>query len=108
MNMIWGVSAVVLAVVTVLYNLPKAQAVPGFVRYLPVLNAVLNFTCSVLLITSYVYIRKKKVTIHKKLNITAFVLSSLFLVSYILFIRSDLKPNFPTTTPSALFTCSFL
>ena len=99
MNLIWVVSAVVLGLVIVLFNLPKAKEVPGFVPYLPKLNAVLNFTCSVLLITSYYFIRKKKVNIHKRLNIIAFFLSSLFLLSYVLFHAFGVETKFPADNP---------
>ncbi|WP_419803608.1 DUF420 domain-containing protein [Mucilaginibacter sp.] len=49
------------------------------------LNAVLNGTCSILLVLSLYFIKKKNIIMHKRINITAFVLSSLFLVSYIIF-----------------------
>jgi len=46
---------------------------------------VLNGTCSILLLLSLFFIKQKNIAMHKRINITAFVLSSLFLVSYILF-----------------------
>ncbi|MGI4803163.1 MAG: DUF420 domain-containing protein, partial [Janthinobacterium lividum] len=49
------------------------------------LNAVLNGTCSILLLLSLYFIKQKNIVMHKRINITAFVLSSLFLVSYIIF-----------------------
>src|ERR1700743_2315978 len=82
-----GVSAFVFVVVVVLNRklIPAPAQVPAFVAYLPKLNAVLNGTCSLLLLTSLYFIKRKQITIHKRLNITAFCLSSLFLVSYIMF-----------------------
>ncbi len=65
--------------------LPRPAVVPSFAIYLPKLNAVLNGTCSVLLLLSLYFIKQKNITVHKRINITAFILSSLFLVSYILF-----------------------
>ena len=65
--------------------LPRPQVVPSFTIYLPMLNAVLNGTCTVLLLFSLYFIKSKNIRVHKRLNITAFILSSLFLVSYILF-----------------------
>ncbi len=47
------------------------------------LNATLNGSCSVLLIFSLMAIKKRNIALHKKLNLTAFVLSSLFLISYV-------------------------
>lgn len=73
------------AVVTVLNQkwLPHPETFPGFIFKLPMLNAILNGTCSVLLIFSLWAIRKRNIGLHKKLNLTAFVLSALFLVSYV-------------------------
>lgn len=92
-------SAVVFAVVAVLYQLPKAAAIPDWAKWLPLLNAALNGTCSTLLIASYAAIRKKQVTLHRRLNITAFVLSSLFLVSYIIFHSFGVETRFPEDDP---------
>src|SRR5690349_15307087 len=83
LNGIFILSAIVLVLVIILGMLPQAKEIPSYVKYLPKLNAILNGTCSVLLITSYYYIRKKNVTMHKKLNIITFVLSSIFLLSYV-------------------------
>ncbi len=82
-----AVSVFVFAVVLVLNRklIPAPATVPSFTHYLPMLNAILNGTCSILLLTSLYFIMHKKITIHKRINITAFCLSSLFLVSYILF-----------------------
>jgi putative membrane protein len=65
--------------------LPRPATVPSFAIYLPKLNAVLNGTCSILLLLSLYFIKRKNIIVHKRINITAFILSSVFLVSYILF-----------------------
>src|ERR1700761_2748801 len=65
--------------------LPRPAVVPSFAIYLPKLNAILNGTCTILLLISLYFIKQKKILIHKRINIVAFILSSLFLVSYILF-----------------------
>ncbi|WP_121245727.1 DUF420 domain-containing protein [Mucilaginibacter phyllosphaerae] len=82
-----GITIFVIAVVIVLnrHLIPGPATPPAFTPYLPLLNAILNGTCSVLLLTSLYYIKQGKVTVHKRLNILTFCLSSLFLVSYILF-----------------------
>jgi len=84
---ILGVTVFVLLVVVILNMkiIPRPEHLPSFAPYLPVLNAILNGTCSVLLIISLFCIMKGKVQIHKWLNIVTFCLSALFLVSYILF-----------------------
>ncbi len=50
---------------------------------LPSLNAVLNSISSLLLFTGYWAIKNKKESLHKKLMCAAFVVSSLFLASYL-------------------------
>ena len=50
---------------------------------LPALNASLNGTSGVLLILGYVFIRKKKVNLHKSCMLGAFSTSILFLISYL-------------------------
>jgi len=65
--------------------LPRPAQVPSFAIFLPKLNAILNGTCSILLLVSLYFIKQKNITAHKRINIVAFILSSLFLVSYILF-----------------------
>ncbi len=52
---------------------------------MPALNAFLNGTSAVLLTVGYVFIRLKKVTAHKTCMVTAFGVSSLFLVSYLIY-----------------------
>ncbi|HEX3683010.1 MAG TPA: DUF420 domain-containing protein [Bryobacteraceae bacterium] len=52
---------------------------------LPVVNAVLNSTAAVLLITGYILIRQYKTHAHQRVMITAFVVSCLFLVSYLVY-----------------------
>ncbi len=50
---------------------------------LPLVNAMLNGSCSLLLIASLWAIKNKNIQLHKKLNLTAFLFSSLFLLSYV-------------------------
>lgn len=92
-------SVVVFAVVVVLYSLPKQDFIPEWAKQLPLFNACINATCSVLLVTSLVAIKKKKIDLHKRLNITTFVLSSLFLVSYIVFHAFGVETRFPVDNP---------
>ena len=85
LRLIATISVIVFLLVVVLSQLPKAEEIPSFVKYLPVLNAFLNGTCTIILLVSFYFIRRKKVWIHKRLNITAVVLSTIFLLSYVLF-----------------------
>ena len=63
--------------------IPHPEVFPSFIYQLPTLNAILNGTCSILLLFSLWAIKRRDIELHKKLNITAFVLSALFLVSYV-------------------------
>jgi len=82
-----AVTIFVIAVVVVLnrHLIPGPAVAPAFTPYLPMLNAVLNGTCTVLLLLSLYFIKQGNITLHKRLNILTFCLSSTFLVSYILF-----------------------
>jgi putative membrane protein len=93
------VSVVVFTVVLFLSRLPKAEVIPWYVPLLPRLNAVINATCTCLLLASLYLIKKKKINLHKKLNLTAFALSSLFLVSYIIFHSYGIETRFPSDNP---------
>jgi uncharacterized membrane protein YozB (DUF420 family) len=50
---------------------------------LPALNAALNATSAILLILGYLCIRRRKITAHKLCMLSAFVTSTLFLISYL-------------------------
>jgi putative membrane protein len=82
---IYGATIVICTAVLVLNKklLGVPDTIPAFIYKLPMLNAFFNGTCSLLLIFSYRAIRKGKIETHKRLNLTAFVLSALFLVSYV-------------------------
>ena len=84
-KIVLGVSALICVVVVVLNQklIPVPDTFPAFIYKLPMLNAFLNGSCSVLLIASLWAIKKRNIDLHKKLNLTAFLLSSLFLISYV-------------------------
>jgi uncharacterized membrane protein YozB (DUF420 family) len=52
---------------------------------LPTLNAFLNGTAAVLLIVGYILIRRKNIEKHRKVMWSAFTMSVLFLVSYLVY-----------------------
>jgi putative membrane protein len=82
---IYILTFVVCALVVVLNQkwIPHPEVFPNFIYKLPMVNALLNGTCSVLLIFSLIAIKNKKIELHKKLNLTAFIFSTLFLLSYV-------------------------
>ena len=81
---IGAASAVVLAVVAYLLlgNTPQAGLSPA-VAALPLLNACLNATAAALLSVGYLFIRRKQVTGHRACMVSALVVSSLFMASYL-------------------------
>lgn len=50
---------------------------------LPLVNAALNAVAAVLLIWGYALIRQKRIATHRRVMISAFVVSSLFLIGYL-------------------------
>lgn len=76
---------IVLGVVVILNRkwITPPSEIPSVIFILPVVNALLNATSFFLLLTSLWAIKNKKVELHKKINLTAFVLSALFLISYV-------------------------
>jgi len=84
-RIVFSVSVLVFLLVLLLNKriFPVPDTIPTFAYFLPKLNAIINGTCFVLLILSLFYIKQKRYDIHKKINITAFFLSSIFLMSYV-------------------------
>lgn len=96
------VSVVVLVVVMVLQSkvftiFSDKSTIPDWVFFLPKLNAIINGTCTVLLLISLYYIKKGSIAVHKRLNVTTFILSSLFLVSYIIFHATGIRTSYGGT-----------
>ena len=54
-----------------------------YVSYLPHLNAILNSTSAVLLLSGYTFIRKGNIAAHRICQISALAVSILFLCSYL-------------------------
>lgn len=56
---------------------------PDYISYLPHLNACLNGTSAVLLLAGYSFIRTGRVAAHRACQISALIVSTLFLASYL-------------------------
>ncbi len=67
------------------------------VRDLPTLNALLNLTSAVLLVTGWRLIRGKRVEAHRRTMTAAFSVSTLFLVSYLTYHARVGSVRFPGT-----------
>jgi len=83
--LIWIVSIVVFGAVAFLKGFTALRDVDlGFnVHVLALVNALINGTVSVLLVWAFMAVKQRKYELHKKLMLTAILLSVLFLVSYI-------------------------
>lgn len=79
------VSIAICLVVVVLNQklIPVPDTFPSFIYKLPMVNAILNGSCSILLLLSLWAIKKRNIKLHKRLNLTAFLLSALFIVCYV-------------------------
>ncbi|MDT4954479.1 MAG: putative rane protein [Acidobacteriota bacterium] len=56
-----------------------------FIFTLPHVNALLNTTSGLFLIAGYIFIRRRQIKAHRACMIAAFIASSVFLVSYVLY-----------------------
>lgn len=80
------VVSILICILVIILNqklIPVPDTFPRFIYKLPLVNAMLNGSCSLLLIASLWAIKNKNIQLHKKLNLTAFLFSALFLLSYV-------------------------
>jgi len=101
-RLITFISIVVFGVIALLQShlitlFPIGADVPKWVFFLPRLNAIINGVCSVLLVVSLFQIRKGRIQTHKILNSITFLLSSLFLISYIIFHATGIRTSYGGT-----------
>lgn len=68
---------------------------------LPGINAFLNATAAILLVCGYVLIRRGKRAVHKKVMLSAFTVSVLFLIGYVAnhYVRGGVVTRFQGTGP---------
>lgn len=91
-SLIIFLSIVIPIAVATLYVLPKTET--KLFSFLPLLNACINGTTFLVLCFALIAIKKKNIQLHKNLMWSALVLSTLFLMSYVLY---------HATTPSTSF-----
>jgi putative membrane protein len=83
---IYALSIVVVSLVAFLIFFPQLLSVGGInVSYLPKLHAFINGSCAVLLTVGFVAIKNKNIRLHKTMMVSTFVLSSIFLISYVIY-----------------------
>lgn len=69
---------------------PSAKINPGFnTGSLPLFHAILNSTTAILLLASLYFIKNLWIRAHRAANLTAVILSSIFLISYIIYHSSN-------------------
>src|SRR5882757_11447114 len=74
---------------------PQAKIDFGFnTRSLPFFHAILNSSTAILLLASLYFIKNGQIRAHKRANLTAVVLSSVFLVSYVIYHASNPSTRF--------------
>ncbi|GAA4837980.1 DUF420 domain-containing protein [Algivirga pacifica] len=78
-------SVAIPVVVAILLFMPKENAEIGGFAILPHLNALINTGSAVCLIAGFIAIKKGQKDWHQTFMVSAFILGSLFLVSYVLF-----------------------
>jgi uncharacterized membrane protein YozB (DUF420 family) len=67
--------------------------------FLPTLNAILNATSAVILTVGWIFIKSGRITAHRRCMISAFITSSLFLISYVTYHAKIGSKPFPGTGP---------
>lgn len=87
------VSIAIPAAVAFIILVPQVKIDFGFnTSFLPLFHAILNSSTAILLIASLYFIRHGLIKAHKRANLLAVVLSSIFLISYVIYHSSN-----PTT-----------
>jgi putative membrane protein len=84
---ITALSIVIPIVVAVLMYMPRKASgnTAGSLVNLPLFHAILNGATAFFLALGVYFIRNKKITLHRTSMLTAFALSSIFLVSYVIY-----------------------
>ena len=104
-SVIWGilgVSAVAsLFLAWLVYYHPPTDVAGTHLAFLPALNAVLNGLCTVFLLVGFRHILRREVLKHRNSMFGAFVVSSVFLITYVVnhILHGDML--FPKTHPLA-------
>jgi putative membrane protein len=89
-------SVAIPVVVALLFYVPQAGGLGNLdVSFLPHLNAALNSGTAICLIAGFLFIKNKKQRYHITAMVTAFVLSSIFLVSYVIYHYQGTHTTFP-------------
>jgi putative membrane protein len=99
-----GISAVAsLFLAWLVYYHPPVDVAGTRLAFLPALDAVLNALCAFFLVLGFRYIRRRQITAHRNSMFGAFIVSSVFLVAYVVnhVLHGDML--FPRAYPTARF-----
>jgi putative membrane protein len=83
LTLITVLSIAIPVVVAILFLLPKSGQTDIDVSFLPALHAILNSLTAIALIVGYYSVKNNHIKAHRIAMLTAFGLSSIFLVSYV-------------------------
>lgn len=106
-SVIWGIVGISalasLFLAWLVYYHPPTDVAGTHLAFLPALDAVLNALCAVFLLLGYRYIRRREIIKHRNSMFGAFIVSSVFLVAYVVnhVLHGDLL--FPRAYPTARF-----
>ena len=105
LRIIYILSGVLAAAVAFLILGPRPDGMEGAmdVSALPTVNAILNSITTMLLVIAYLFIRRKKIELHKKTMLAAFGTSALFLVTYVIYHWFKSGPTLYTGEWSSLY-----
>lgn len=94
-NQIVNILSLAIPIAVALLNAIQTKLALGtWTKVLPHVNGVLNATCSIVLILGFIAIKNKNIEMHRKLMGVAFILGSLFLVSYVTYHISNEPTKF--------------
>jgi putative membrane protein len=82
-KLIWAVSIIVFLAVVLMSRYKLEVVLPFNVHVFATINAVINSLVAILLVAGLVTVKNKNYLLHKRIMLSAIILSVLFLVSYI-------------------------
>lgn len=98
------VSILIPVVVALLLFIPQTGNLGDLdVSFLPHLNAVLNSATSIALIAGFYFIKTENIALHRTAMLTAFGLSSIFLVSYVIYHFQGTHTTYPDSPLKAVY-----
>src|SRR5580693_7966131 len=89
------ISVAIPAAVAIILLVPGIKINFGFnTKALPLFHAILNSTTAILLLASLYFIKNRQIKAHKTANLIAVTLSTIFLVSYVIYHASNPSTKF--------------